>query len=170
MELEFLFFCFNFFIFIFYYKNLSKLDFYDVSGHCLKKCLLWDHETWFSGISEALSGACKTWSGRHIFGSFWTRKWPKLVKFQVWPFSHKSLLCDHETCFTGISGVLSSVYNSWPFGGWGWGECIIFWHIWTPNRAEIGQNSDFWLFSQNVYNVWPWNLVYGYIGGTFRCM
>ena len=33
----------------------------EVFGHSLKKFLMWDDQTWFTGILWVLSGVCETW-------------------------------------------------------------------------------------------------------------
>ena len=44
-------------------KSTSKLGWGGGVGHFLeKKFILWDYETWFTGISEIISGVCKLWS------------------------------------------------------------------------------------------------------------
>ena len=89
MEVEFGFF-FHLFLFqwIFNYKENMKMSFF-VFGHFLKKFLIWEYETWFTGTLWVLSGVCVKWL---LWGKFSGHLGPKIgrnIGFRIytWKFS-----------------------------------------------------------------------------------
>ena len=41
---------------------MCKMGILEIFGPSLTKFLIWDHETWFTGILWVLSGMCEKWS------------------------------------------------------------------------------------------------------------
>ena len=82
----------------------------EMFGHFLKTVLMWDHETWFTGILRILSGVREKLP---LWAKFWALFGPnrsKIGKFVVY-FLEKFPLDSLETWFICLLELLLYVYK-----------------------------------------------------------
>ena len=85
-------FCFKLFYGFLIIINRSKLGILEVFGHFLKKFLMPDPETWFTGILRVLPNVCEKWPPWATFSApFWHRIEPKYVNMSVFVYFLQNL-------------------------------------------------------------------------------
>ena len=134
-----------------------------VLGLLLKKFLMSDHETWFTGILRVLPDVCEKWALCANFRTlFWPQIVPKLGRKPVFHLFCKRLPLDsHETCLLSSMELLLKVCRILALDSHG--SCLLSslellfgglriwapWGLWGLFAASVR-----FLYSHSLYYFW----------------
>ena len=137
----------------FWPQIMPKLGFLELFGLLLKKFLMSDHETWFTGMLWVLPGVCEKWPLWAKFsGPFWPQIMPKLGRKPVFHlFCKRFPLDSNETCILSSLELLLEVCRILAPRSYILGSFL------TLNRVRIRPKSQFFVYFAKGAIGFTWN-------------